>query len=431
MPFLSAHFLCLYSAREKYPATRVDLTELFSAGLADKGHSIDWHMQADGTQPPAVRKGGWIQLNSQERVCVGRSFAGRSVLTQIRNLIAGVAHDLRLYHLAGKRDYDFVQVRDKIFAGLIGMIGAKARGLPFFYWMSFPYPEADLYRARDPYMRISFALRCFYRVRGAWTGWLLYRVLLPRSTHVFVQSDRMKEMVAARGIAPDKMTAVPMGINLGQVGAHGADTKAEGEEHPHPRLVYVGSMVRLRRMEFLLETLRLVHEHFPQTELIMVGEGLPRDMAFLREEAARLGVKHKVEFTGALPMEQAWDRIRVADVCLSPLAPNPILEVGTPTKVIEYMAFNKAVVANRHPDQSLLLDDSGAGLAVDYDPQAFADAIVRLLRDPQAAAAMAAKGRDYVSRHRSYAALSAGLEARYLKLLGRRHAVRLAEVTSL
>ena len=427
MPFLSAHFLCLYSAREKHPATRVDLTELFSAGLAEKGHAIDWHMQADGTQPPAVRKGGWIQLNSNERVCVGRSFAGRNVLTQIRNLIAGVAHDLRLFRLAGKRDYDFVQVRDKIFAGMIGMLGAKARGIPFFYWMSFPYPEADLYRAADPYMRISFALRSFYRLRGAWTGFLLYRLLLPRTTHVFVQSDRMKEMVAARGIAAEKMTAVPMGINLDQVGERGA----EGSKAVNPQLVYVGSMVRLLRMEFLLETLSRVHEHMPQTELLMVGEGLPRDMAFLREEARRLGVADKVRFTGALPMEQAWDAIRDADICLSPLAPNPILEVGTPTKVIEYMAFNKVVVANRHPDQSLLLDDSGAGYAVDYDPQAFADAILRLLRDPVAAEAMAARGRDYVSRHRSYAALSASLEARYLELLGRRSAVRLAEVTSL
>jgi glycosyltransferase involved in cell wall biosynthesis len=421
MPFLSAHFLCLYAAREKHPATRVDLTELFSAGLVGRGHAIDWHMQGAGAQA-----GGWIQLSAKERVCVGTGYGGRSVLTQVRNLLAGLEHDLRLYRIAGTRDYDFVQVRDKIFAGLIGLLAAKTRGLPFYYWMSFPYPEADRYRADDPYMRISFALRSFYRLRGAWTDWLLYRVLLPRASHVFVQSDRMKDMVAARGIPADKMTAVPMGINLDQVAERGEPNASGGQ-----RLVYVGSMVRLRRMEFLLETLKRVHAEFPHAELLMVGEGLPRDMAFLREEAARLGVRDRVHFTGALPMERAWDEIRGADICLSPLAPNPILEVGTPTKVIEYMAFNKVVVANNHPDQTKLLEESGAGLAVEYEPQAFADAIVRLLRDPEGAAAMGARGRDYVSRNRSYAALSAALESRYLQLLGRSAAVRLAEATSL
>jgi glycosyltransferase involved in cell wall biosynthesis len=128
-------------------------------------------------------------------------------------------------------------------------------------------------------------------------------------------------------------------------------------------------------------------------------------------------------------MSEAWTYIQQATVCLSPLRPNPILDAGTPTKVIEYMAFNKVVVANRHPDQSKLLEESGAGYAVEYESDAFAQAVIELLRDPESARRMGARGREYVRRHRSYAALTDALEARYLELLGREQSLPLAEAT--
>ena len=36
----------LYITKEKYPTYRVDLTELFSVFLIQKGYSIDWHMNS-------------------------------------------------------------------------------------------------------------------------------------------------------------------------------------------------------------------------------------------------------------------------------------------------------------------------------------------------------------------------------------------------
>ncbi|HKO89206.1 MAG TPA: glycosyltransferase family 4 protein, partial [Burkholderiales bacterium] len=392
-------------------------TELFSAKLANKGHSVDWHMQAMNKA-----SSGWIQITPNERVCVGRSFGGRSLWHKALNQLSGLRHDLRLYSLALKRHYDFIQVRDKIFAAFIALLAARLHRIPFYYWMSFPYPEADLYRAADKEMNLPFLLRVFYRLRGHWTGWLLYRVVLPQASHVFVQSDRMKADVAAKGIAQEKMTAVPMGINLDRIDTTAVTPLSENSA----RLVYTGSLVRLRRIDFLLDVLKRVQTRIPHAELVLVGEGLPRDMQFLEAEAARLGVNDSVRFVGFVPTEQAWAFVRDADVCLSPLPPNPILDCGTPTKVIEYMALNKPVVANRHPDQSKVLNESGAGFAVDYDAQSFADAVVELLSNPTVAAQMGARGLLYVRQHRSYDALATALELQYLRLLGWRTGQRAA-----
>ncbi|MGH8138277.1 MAG: glycosyltransferase, partial [Steroidobacteraceae bacterium] len=73
-----------------------------------------------------------------------------------------------------------------------------------------------------------------------------------------------------------------------------------------------------------------------------------------------------------------------------------------PTKLIEYMAMGKAVVANTHPEQKVLIEASGCGYCVPYDEDAFADAIVKLLSNPELAGSMGARGRRYVVEHRGY-----------------------------
>jgi len=408
-------FTLLYSTRERHPTFRVDLVELFSAGLAVRaGHRVDWHMQSAQAAPASL-----VRASANERVFVGAAVAGKGVLGKLRNHLAAWRHDLRLYRLVRRGDYDFVQVRDKVLAGLVCLAAARARRIPFFYWMSFPYPEADLFRAGDPAMDLPWTLRAFYRLRGRLTRWLLYRVVLPRADHVFVQSERMREDVAACGIDPGRMTAVPMGVNVARIreaAARDGDA-AEPDARGRRRLVYVGTLVRVRRIDLLLDVLRRVRAAGSDAMLELVGDGPEPDVRFLREEARRLGLAGHVRFTGFLPPERAWAHIRRAEVCLSPFRPSPILDSTSPTKVIEYLACGRPVVANRHPDQAKVLGESGAGLVVDYDPQAFADAVLELLAEPERARAMGRRGVDYVGRHRSYDQLSRRLEARYRELL--------------
>jgi glycosyltransferase involved in cell wall biosynthesis len=101
---------------------------------------------------------------------------------------------------------------------------------------------------------------------------------------------------------------------------------------------------------------------------------------------------------------------------VSPFFPSPILNSTSPTKVVEYMLMGRAVVANDHPEQRLVIDQSGGGLCVPYDEAAFAQAIVRLLDSPQLAQEMGERGRRYVIEHRAYHAIADLVEREMLKL---------------
>ncbi len=64
--------------------------------------------------------------------------------------------------------------------------------------------------------------------------------------------------------------------------------------------------------------------------------------------------------------------------------------------------MGKAVVANDHPEQRLMIEQSGGGYCVPYQEKAFAAAIIRLLEAPDTARVMGQRGRQYVLENRSY-----------------------------
>jgi len=279
------------------------------------------------------------------------------------------------------------------------------------------FPEEYLRRATDGTARYPL----LYRIRGATFAFLLYRVLLRAADHVFVQSEAMRRELERKGIPLQKMTAVPMGIKLPQF-AH-ADESRAGTGHTAIPLnvrsfLYLGSLARSRYIDFLLRVLVKVRAGMPEARLYLVGKADDvADEEFLKQEARRLGVFDSVVFVGQLPQSKALQYVQDADVCVSPLYPTPVFEVASPTKLVEYMAMGKAVVANTHPDQQFLIEQSGGGYCVPYEEEAFAKAILALLRAPEMAHTMGERGRRYALQHRTYGTIADIVERQMVTIL--------------
>jgi glycosyltransferase involved in cell wall biosynthesis len=256
-------------------------------------------------------------------------------------------------------------------------------------------------------------------LRGLCFKWLLYRLLLPAAQHVFVQSEQMREDVAAHGIAMQKMTAVPMGIDaaLGRA----PDLSLERTLLPSgvPCLVYLGALDKTRRIDFLIRAFALVRDAIPAARMYLVGRGVDAsDESILEQEVARLDLRSSVIFVGQLPRAQALRYVQEADVCASPLYPTPVLRAASPTKLVEYLALGKPVVANDHPEQQRILQAADAGYCVPYEERAFAMAVVTLLQNPDEARLMGRRGRAYVLEHRTYAVIADEVERTLRRVLG-------------
>ncbi len=408
-------FKFLYITREEYPTFRVDLTQLFSQEIIAKGHSIDWYMRSETTSEEREEK-----ISKNERVLIGKKVAKVEIFSSVKNHLLSLFYDYKIIKTVCENNYDFVQVRDKVFAGVVAAYICKKEGIPFYYWMSFPYPEADLFRSADQSMNLSLIKRAFFALRGRLLSFILYKLVLPKADFIFVQSDRMLQDVQKFRIPKEKMMPIPMGISLDTLDKYSAEPIKDERLIGKEVLVYLGTMVRVRRIDFLLDVLLKILETRPNVVLLLIGDAPPKDMKFLKERARELGIFDSVIFTGFIPMSQGWAYIKGSNICLSPFRPSPILDSTSPTKIVEYLALGKPVVANKHPDQSKVLLESGAGYAVEYTPKAFADACLKILENSMLSFEMGQKGLVYVKNHRTYEVLGENLELKYQSLLENR-----------
>jgi glycosyltransferase involved in cell wall biosynthesis len=398
--------------REPFPTFRVDLSVLFGQELLGRGHHIDFVMQAASERQKTGRQ-PW----NTATVWVGKTNDGEGVVYRLVDQVLSLLHDLRCLWLVSPARYDAVQVKDKVFLAPLIYFVARLRGLKFFYWLSFPMPDAQLLRADDP----STSFRPLIRLRARCAKWLLYRWLMPRADHVFVQSEQMKQDVLAYAIPADRVTPVPMGVPKEELQDLGDDARSH-ESAPGSALdvVYLGTIARARRLEVLVDTLTELRRMGTDARLTVIGDGDgPRDREFLERYAAAAGVSDIFSITGFLPRSQALERVRHADIGLSPFFPVPILLSTSPTKLVEYMALGVPVVANEHPEQRRVLHASRAGVCVPWGGRYFAKGI-RFLAETgrERRREMGLRGRRWVREHRAYDVIAGELEQKYCELLG-------------
>lgn len=395
---------------DEFPPFRPDVETLFATELVRRGHRIDWIMRSARNEGPTGR----VQWRGGE-VWLARTDPGLRRIDRLRKHLAGLRNDLRVIRLARANRYDFVQVKDKFLVAPVAWLAARCAGARFVYWLSFPFPEASLLRAKVPNARYPW----FSLVRGLTFQAILYGLVARTADHIFVQSEEMKRRMAARGVPAEKMTAVPMGVDTGVIeDAVGAQPHATRRRAA--AILYLGSLERRRGLDFLLRAFAIVARTHPSAELWFVGDAHePEDRKFLESEAQRLGLHGRVVFTGFLPRERALALVRDAAVCVSPIPPDPVYDVASPTKILEYLALAKPVVASAQPDQRLVLEESGGGICTAYEPEAFAGALTWVLDHPQEAVQMGERGREYVRSQRTYRTIADRLEECYARLAER------------
>jgi glycosyltransferase involved in cell wall biosynthesis len=158
-------------------------------------------------------------------------------------------------------------------------------------------------------------------------------------------------------------------------------------------LAYLGVMGPQDGVDHALRALARLRSRRDDWRAIFIGDGdaLPR----MRALSGELDLSHDVTFTGRLSDEDVLRVLSTADVCLAPDPKNPLNDVSTMNKIVEYMAVGRPIVSYDLVEARVSAGDA-ALYAVPNDESAFADCIDRLLDDPEARRRMGALGRERV-----------------------------------
>jgi glycosyltransferase involved in cell wall biosynthesis len=238
-----------------------------------------------------------------------------------------------------------------------------------------------------------------------WVGWI-ERIATRWADHVIAVSQQCKDILVERGVDAGKISVLP---NTPPVGVR--PSRPEPREPEAPFLVTHASLVKRYGVQVAIRALALMQRDWPDLTLRVLGEGEYK--AALVELTRELGLTDRVIFRGFHPWAEAMSEIRQASVGIVPIIADGYGELLLPTKLLEYIEHDVAVVcarlptiAHNFPADSVAYFEPGdsAGLAAQAD---------RLLRNRGEAAGQARRAK-LAMRAMSWSALA----PQYMAALG-------------
>jgi phosphatidylinositol alpha-1,6-mannosyltransferase len=187
-------------------------------------------------------------------------------------------------------------------------------------------------------------------------------------------------------VDPARFSAAPDGVRE----RHGLQGR--------PIVLCVSRLVPRKGQDVLITGMPLVRQLAPDAVLLVVGEGSYRPAL---EALAAGAPPDSVVFAGAVGDDELPAFYAASDLFAMPCRSRwGGLEVeGFGIVYLEAAAAGKAVVAGRSGGAEEAIEDQATGLLAEgAEPKAVALAVTRLLRDPDALAAMGSAGRDRVER---------------------------------
>ena len=193
---------------------------------------------------------------------------------------------------------------------------------------------------------------------------------------------------------PERVMLSPPGVDVDRFDWDEAPTSGP------PKILYVGSIDPSRGVRVLVRAMASIVREV-DARLVLAGSMAPRFDQPLRESIRELGLTDKIEILAPIEHDQLPALLATATVGVVPgaadLSPNPT--VVFPTKLLEYMACRRAIVAPKRETVTAILDHArDALLFAPGDPIDLARQVLRLLGEPLLRDKLAANAYDRVRR---------------------------------
>uniref|UniRef100_UPI0035E3F614 glycosyltransferase n=1 Tax=Thermoflexus sp. TaxID=1969742 RepID=UPI0035E3F614 len=220
---------------------------------------------------------------------------------------------------------------------------------------------------------------------------------LSRFPRIVITSQ--EDATALRGLAPDgraSLAVIPNGVDL-------EFFQPQSAPRDPAALIFTGKMSYHANVAAALDLIREIMPRIwarrPDVRVRIIGRNPP---SLLRQAAG----DPRVEVIGTVPDLRPY--LARATLAVCPLR----YAVGIQNKVLEAMAMGTPVVATPLVLGGLQATP-GRDLVIAKEPEAFAEAVVRLLDSPSERAALGAAGRAYVEAYHRWEAIAEQLEAVY------------------
>jgi glycosyltransferase involved in cell wall biosynthesis len=241
---------------------------------------------------------------------------------------------------------------------------------------------------------------------------------------IIAASDDVRgKLIAAAGLPPSKVVTIHNGVEIPPLPTDGVRASVRAELALSRGTPLVGMVARIdlkqKRHDEFLGAAQKISARAPETHFLIVGGGEPRDRDVLMRLAASAGLMPRVHFLGY--RTDARRIIGALDAFVLATA-----NEGFPFVTLEAMALAApVVVTDLGPLREQISHGTSGWLVPAGQPSLLADAVLRILADPEAARRVGAQARRTVVERFSVGEMAARTDALYQWALAPRVRARL------
>jgi colanic acid biosynthesis glycosyl transferase WcaI len=315
----------------------------------------------------------------------------------------GLAH-------ASKPDFIFVE-SPPLFLSFPAYIAGLFWGAPFIFNVADLWPDVIL---DGGFMKDGFVMRVLLAIER-WS----YR----KAAYVNNVTDWIANVLKEKKKVPaEKLVFLPNGADTTRFQPRPADDALQNALGLAGKkiILWAGTLGYAHGLEHVLQTAKLLEPH-AEIHFLFVGDGSAR------KDLERIAQEMKLEnvtFRDPVSLDSIAAYHSISMCGLASLVDIPVYEGARPSKVFPVLASAKPLLFVGKGEGARIVRDANAGIVVPpADPQALAESILQLARDPELAERLGKNGRQYVEEHLQWTRLVSDW-------LGQidRHKTRIAEV---
>lgn len=171
------------------------------------------------------------------------------------------------------------------------------------------------------------------------------------------------------------------------------------ENTARPKIVaYHGSLVERNGVDLAVDAVDSIRHRFPDIQFRIYGRETEFSKSVM-DNVRKRGLEERVTFLGQRTQEELGAELRQCDVGLIPNRLNAFTEINTPTRLFEYLALGKPVIA---PDTAGIRDYFDSDSLIYFKPgdaQDLAQQLENTLEDPRWALETARRGQSVYLNH--------------------------------
>ena len=308
----------------------------------------------------------------------------RRILNYLSYMFAAVLVSLRL-----PRPDVVIATSPQFFCGWAGRFVSRLKRVPFVLEIRDIWPESI---AATGAIRNSTLLR--------FLEWLERRLHRAADRIVTVGKGYREQIIKKSGDGKT-VSVISNGVDLDRFQPSAPDARFLHQWNLEGRFVcaYVGTIGMAHGLEVVLDAAELLKQRGRSgVRFCLVGDGALR--ARLESRAKQTKLNDMVLFTGRQSREEIPYILASADACLIHLKNCVLFGTVIPSKLFETMAMSRPIIMGVKGEAREIVMRAGAGIEMEPESAAsLADAVERLMDDPELSARLSRSARAFVAEH--------------------------------